>query len=446
MEPVRAIGIVRVSRSDGRTGDSFSSPRDQADRIEALAAEKGWQLTIPEPYEIDVSGDALLSDRPQLSRAVVAVQTGEAEIIVGAHTERLWWNHETAAQVIRLVEDAGGEVWSADQGLLTQRSAADEFQGTVRTAADRLSRRQNAEKSAAAVRRAIRRGVAPWPRVTTGYRKRPDGVYEPDPKTAPVVREAFEQRAQGRTVREVREHLAANGVHLTYAGTVKLLKSPAVLGEIRFGTYRPNLEAHEAIVDRATWETVQRTRVPAGRNSKSPRLLARLGVLRCGTCESKLVASIAIGAGGTRYPIYRCQNVDCSRRVTISAPTAEDRVCSVVRAILSDVQGRASAQREHREAVAVAERSQVKLERLIELLDPFEPAARRRIELATAERDADRDRVAQLGGVSKAHAVDVSRWDDLTIDERRELVRGTLAVVRVLPGRGRGRLDFEPLV
>jgi hypothetical protein len=93
-----------------------------------------------------------------------------------------------------------------------------------------------------------------------------------------------------------------------------------------------------------------------------------------------------------------------------------------------------------------AERSQVKLERLIELLDPFEPAARRRIEMATAERDADRERVAQLGGVSKAHAVDVSRWDDLTVDERRDLVRGTLAVVRVLPGRGSERLDFEPLV
>jgi DNA invertase Pin-like site-specific DNA recombinase len=143
-----------VSRSGGRTGESFSSPRDQADHIRSLAERQGWQLTIPEPYEIDVSGDALLADRPQLSRAVVAVQTGEAEIIVGAHTERLWWNHETATQVIRLVEDANGEVWSADQGLLTRRSAADEFSGTVRTAADRLSRRQNAEKSAAAIQRA----------------------------------------------------------------------------------------------------------------------------------------------------------------------------------------------------------------------------------------------------------------------------------------------------
>lgn len=91
--PPRAIGIVRVSRSSGRTGESFSSPQDQADALLALAARNGWEIEIPKPYEIDVSGDALLADRPQLSRAVVAVQTGKAEIIAAAHTERLWWNH-----------------------------------------------------------------------------------------------------------------------------------------------------------------------------------------------------------------------------------------------------------------------------------------------------------------------------------------------------------------
>jgi hypothetical protein len=80
------------------------------------------------------------------------------------------------------------------------------------------------------------------------------------------------------------------------------------------------------------------------------------------------------------------------------------------------------------------------------LLDPFEPAAQRRIEAATAERDVDRERVRQLGGVRKAHVIDVGRWDELSVDARRDLVRGTLKRVRVLPGRGRGRLDFEPLV
>src|SRR4051794_1610208 len=90
----RAIGIVRVSQLGDRDRETFSSPKDQCDRMRELAAANCWDLTIPEPHEINVSGDALLEDRPQLSRAVVAVQTGAADVICAAHTERLWWNHE----------------------------------------------------------------------------------------------------------------------------------------------------------------------------------------------------------------------------------------------------------------------------------------------------------------------------------------------------------------
>jgi hypothetical protein len=119
---------------------------------------------------------------------------------------------------------------------------------------------------------------------------------------------------------------------------------------------RPNLAAHEAIVPRDLWQTVQRTRVPAGRNAKSPRLLARLGVLRCGSCDSRLVASTAIGASGAQYQIYRCQNTDCPRRVTISAPFVEGIIVTAVRAALSNLEGRASAESHAREAEAALER------------------------------------------------------------------------------------------
>ncbi len=116
----KAIGIVRVSKEDGRKGESFSSPKDQCDDMRRLAVEQGWQLTIPEPHEINISGNSQLADRPQLSRAVMAVQTGQADAIVGATTERLWWNQEVRAQVLRLVIEAEGEVWSCDEGLLPQ--------------------------------------------------------------------------------------------------------------------------------------------------------------------------------------------------------------------------------------------------------------------------------------------------------------------------------------
>jgi DNA invertase Pin-like site-specific DNA recombinase len=451
MRTIRAIGIIRVSRSDGRTGESFSSPRDQADRITAFANDKGWDLAIPEPYEIDVSGDALLANRPQLSRAVVAVQTGEAEVIVGAHTERLWWNHETASQVIRLVEDGGGEVWSVDQGLLTRRSAAEEFSGTVRTAADRLARQQNKEKTATAIQRAIDRGVPPWPRVTAGYLKLENGKYAPHPRYARVVGEAFEKRSHGARIKDVRAHLAAHGIDLTYPGVTKLLRSTTVLGEIRYGKFKPNLTAHEPIVSRDVWQAVQHARVPSGRNTKNPRLLARLGVLRCGTCSSRMVASTAIGArsarggGGHTYEIYRCQNQDCTHRVTISAERVERTVITAVQEALSDVQGRASADSGAQEAQAAAERAQTDLDAAVRAFGGLddEAAVRRRLLELREVRDTARERADRLRGQRSALTVSIGDWDRLSLDGRRAIVRAVVERVTVMPGRGADRIAVE---
>src|SRR4051794_16471980 len=100
----RAIGIIRVSQVKGRSGESFSSPQDQRDAIERFCADQGWRLVAAHD-ELQVSGNALLEDRPGLSQAVAAVLTGAAEIIIGAHSERLWWSHEVRAQVLRLVQN-----------------------------------------------------------------------------------------------------------------------------------------------------------------------------------------------------------------------------------------------------------------------------------------------------------------------------------------------------
>ena len=62
------------------------------------------------------------------------------------------------------------------------------------------------------------------------------------------------------------------------------MRSRMYLGEIHFGELH-NTHAHEAIIkDRRLFERVQRRTVSRGRHAKSERLLARLGVLRCGTC------------------------------------------------------------------------------------------------------------------------------------------------------------------
>jgi DNA invertase Pin-like site-specific DNA recombinase len=211
----RAIGIIRVSQVKGRKGESFSSPKDQRAAIERFCTEHGWKLLAVHD-ELQVSGNALLEDRPGLSQAVTAIITGGAEIIIGAHSERLWWSHEVRAQVLRLVQGAGGEVWAVDTGRLSSGSAAENFSGEVRTSADRLSRLQNAEKSRTAVVRAVRRGVMPWANVPPGYERGKDGVLVPS-ADADVVRAAFTMRMDGATVQAVRDHLAGHGIHRAYS-------------------------------------------------------------------------------------------------------------------------------------------------------------------------------------------------------------------------------------
>ena len=65
----RAIGIVRVSQVNDREGDSFASPAEQRDRIEAAFERDGLTLLRIED-EADVSGGKPLERRDKLRRAV----------------------------------------------------------------------------------------------------------------------------------------------------------------------------------------------------------------------------------------------------------------------------------------------------------------------------------------------------------------------------------------
>jgi hypothetical protein len=147
-----------------------------------------------------------------------------------------------------------------------------------------------------------------------------------------------------------------------------------------------------------------------------------------------------------RWPFYRCNRVreDCPQRVTISAPLAEAVVVDAVKAALVDVEGRASVEQGARQAADALEHAQAELDALIALLDPLEPAARRRLEAATAKRDEALERVEHLGGRSAVVSLNAARdWDRLSVDARRALIRATVDRVVVAPGRGESRVTVK---
>jgi DNA invertase Pin-like site-specific DNA recombinase len=443
----RAVGVVRVSRVGDRDGERFVSPAEQRERIASACERDGLEL-VDVLEELDVSGGAPLARRPGLRRAVELVEEGEAAVVVVAYLDRLVRSLSVQAEVVDRVEKAGGAILAVDVGQVTNGSAGQWLSGTLLGAVSEYARRVTAERTADAKRRAVERGIPPFPNIPPGYRQAKDGRLEPHPKEATVVAEAFRLRADGSTVKEVRDCLRRHGIERSYHGVQALLGSRIVLGELRFGQ-SVNADSHPAIVDTGTWQRVQRMRSPRGRRPKSERLLARLGVLRCGTCGARMVTGTTVQNGKT-YAFYRCSPVsDCPRRVTISADVAEQVIVDRVRELLEGVSGTATIA----DGAAEAEREFVSREQELEAavlafsgLDDVD-AARKRLMKMREERDRARDRVDELRAAA-VPAVTITAsgdWDLLTLDERRALIRAVVERAEVSPGRGTDRVSVHPV-
>jgi hypothetical protein len=196
-----------------------------------------------------------------------------------------------------------------------------------------------------------------------------------------------------------------------------MLRSRMYLGEIHFGELH-NTRAHEPIIkDRGLFERVQRRTVSRGRQAKSERLLARLGVLRCGTCESRMVINSYSGN-------YRCGDTSanpCQRRAAVKADRVEEMVLDALRGYwaTAEVHGRASRRRQIREADEAIERASADLDEAIRQLGELgllgRPASQEALEKLTKALDDAHTVRARLGDGGER---DVIGPDD--IDKLRE--------------------------
>lgn len=441
----RAIGIVRVSEVGGREGESFASPDLQLDRIRADCERERLDL-LRVLEELDVSGGADLEDRPGLGPAVEAVEAGDADVIVAAYFDRFFRSLAVQQQVVERVEAAGGRVRSVDFGDVSSVTAAQWLSSTQLGLMSEYYRRVTKERSREAQARAVARGAVPFRSIPPGLRRLPDGTLEPTGQ-AGVVAAAFRLYADGATIQDVREHLAAHGIHRSHNGTYRLLSNRLYLGEIHFGDLE-NLRAYEpAVIDRDLWRRVQAVRRPRGTGKRSERLLARLEVLRCASCGGKMTASTQTQRGQA-YPYYRCAKVraDCPGRAAISAVLVERIVTDHVRRALDGLEGRASADHDAQAAEVELDRAQADLDSAIRAFAGVsdEPVALERLTELRAVRDEARAHAERLRGLRSALVINASMdWETLSVAAQRALIRAVVARVLVSPGRGGGRVRVE---
>ena len=435
----RTVAVVRVSAQGDRPDEHFHSPDVQLDSAKRWTRKRSERFVTHFP-EIDVSGKRPLAKRPGLLKAVEMVEAGQADHIVVAYFDRLVRSLKVQLEVIERVEKAGGEIFALDHGKLTNGTAATRLSTNMMGAVFQYFAEVTGEKVTAAQARAVARGVLPNSRVVPGYVRGKDGVLETVDEFVPVVRKVFERRDRGASLVEIQALLAENGIERAISGVASMLRSRMYLGEIHFGELH-NLNAHEPIIkDRALFERVQRRTVSRGRQAKSERLLARLGVLRCGTCGSRMVINSYSGN-------YRCGDTSanpCQRRAAVKADRVEEMVLDAVRAYsaTADAHGRASRKQQIREADEAIERANADLDDTIRQLGELgllgRPASQETLEKLTRALDDAHVVRARLGDGGESNVIGPDDIDKLREPAKRSaawrrLITDTVESVTVAP-------------
>ncbi len=198
------------------------------------------------------------------------------------------------------------------------------------------------EKIRACMQETLRRGRWPWP-APLGYRNARDEhgakVVVPDPKTAPLVRLAFELAAAGESASRALTRLAGLGLQTRFGHELRpqelrtILRNAFYVGRVRsiaWGIDAPG--QHEPLIDEALWWRVQRRMRPSGepvpRTREHPDFPLR-GFVRCEACGKPLTAAWSRGKSGRRYGYYFCWWRTC-RSLRVAGPRLDEEFGEVL--------------------------------------------------------------------------------------------------------------------
>ena len=184
--------------------------------------------------------------------------------------------------------------------------------------------------------------------ITYGYRIDENRHFQPDPNTAPIVKEVFTRYAEGENSKSILNSLIAKGIknqrgtNLTYSFIQNMLKNRRYLGEYRFkDTVVEN--AFTPLVTKELFDKCQR-RLTANKHNAShfkPIVSTYLltGKIFCGKCGSTMSGVSGTSHTGAIHRYYQCRAAKIKKtcdKKRISKDLIEDIVLDYITAILND--------------------------------------------------------------------------------------------------------------
>ena len=458
-DPVRAVAYIRVSKER----DEMTSPELQETAIRDHCTRHGYEL-VEVISDLDLTGR--FWKRRQVERAVAMVESGDISAIVVWKWSRVARNRLDWNIALDRVESLGGRLESATEAI------------DVRTSSGRLARGMLAEIAAFESERAGEQWQEThrrrWAKGLThsgvprlGYTYTREHGYQPDPETAPIVRELYERYLAGEGGTRLADWLHKSGVEMTSRGIRYYMKTGFAAGYIshhdpscqaahRPGTRCPNVitsvGAHPGIIDD---DTHQRYLAMHGeRATLPPRLVSPVstvsGLLFCTSCGYRMARH------GGKYPYFRCTGEPCPAPTTVREtraieavrewlPSINDELARLAKDEGGQATARASRQRYERKALDAEKALQnLALDRARRIiLEPVYLAARAELEAEMNEALAAARKIelsADISDTQRALAKDLAAsWADMSPAARNRVLRKLDCKVDVTPVGGIGK-------
>ncbi len=437
-----AVIYTRVSRDSKGEHVSVTS---QERECRAVCERNGW--TVRAVYcDNSIGASRFSADRPEWKRVKADLRRGE--VLVVWESSRAQRDLEEFITLRNLCAEK--DVRLSYQGRVLDLSEGDDrFTGGL----DALL----AERESEYIRKRVLRGKLdaarsgkPPSRPPWGYRRVGVGQWELDPLEAPRVREAVERLLAGESQYSVLEWLKSTEGHAPTTPTTlrRALLNPALAG----------LRQHQGVVvGKASWPGIiakeqheqlksrdRRMRTLYAFNSQpgpEPKYLLS-GIAKCGVCGEGLRHRAREG----RKPYYDCQKGHVSRLVDTLDKAVEDEIFKR----LSGVDPSDYESTDADDNAVIAEIDQLERE-----LAEWEVEALARQVSARMFGQKERDLTARIESLRdkidtpSELELDPSQWPELTMAERRHIIRSLFTVV--VPKLGKrarampGDVDITPL-
>lgn len=430
---LRMAKFIRVSDIQGRE-DTLESDKEQLSTIDRFVAASGDTYeAVDTVMAIDqTSMKGAHFKTPEFQQLVSRIEAGQLDGILVYDYSRFGRSLSETVRMMDVIEEAGGYVVSATENLpgdWTGKMARNFFL-VINDAAQQKIRAGWIATLDRKHEQGVVHGIVP-----VGYVKDGDKRLVPSPD-APHVSWAFSEAASGTPWADIAKGLCdRTGLNITPARLRFMLRNRVYLGEVRRGSRPVIKDAHDPIVDEATFEAAQRARTAPRRTGKNKRVLT--GMVRCAGCRRLLQPR------GPRL-LYTCDNSKhahkCPEPASIGVDRLEQYVLDGLRSRVQDVLYNAASLNADTDTM---DRDAMEAEQDVRtwMQDTFaqradrpawESELNRRIEVRDLKVEAHRSALAKSAMPSLPNPISFdSWWESATLDERREGIAGALDTVFV---------------